>query len=901
MRPDDLRTSLLNRMHTVEFTGGDPELLFGAQAEHCIDDLLVQAVQQGLGAEGTTRDHASALFVVGALLLCRTQNPIEAYGWDRWGRDQALGRAMLMAAYETDIEAAPPAVRSLFPPPPDLRTPRWERWITDAGDLVRQTSREDNGAGLSAAVILQLGLSISRSAELEGPLLAGLGHALIRLYPAVPLTGLADEVVRLVRRAMDHARRGTTMSSDTIIQIMETLGIAYQRGIRSDAGLLVEGIDLGRRLLASLSPDHPDSQDAACDLGNLFALLYEETSDPGCLGHALELNRSVLDRMPPEDPAYAGTVYNVLSTVAKSDDAVPDAELDDAVDLGLSTLRRLPLKGLPRADISAIVSHLLRRRHLRGRPGNDLDQAIALARDAVASVPPSDRVPLDSYRAFYRALEAKHRSGKAPGALDEAIDVARHAVRATSSGHFDLGAMLNNRYADAADDARDEADLRAAVAAFQAAASDPATDLRTQVTSAWYAGRNLAVLGDWAAAASALETAIGLLPRLAGRRRPYTEKPGRLLGELSPMVSIAASCAIAAGSPHMALQHVENGRGVLFAETTVLRNGADDLYTKAPELADDLSTLSGQLETATDAESRSVLNATWDRTIAQIRRVPGFEGFLASQTAADLMAQAPKDPVVILIHSIHRSDALIVTTDHLRHVPLTDLTMDSFRRHSSNLFESQEAAQSSSAAERRQAERQLGLELAWIWETITEPVLEAVGFTSTTEKSADTLPRLWWCPTGLLSFLPLHAAGRRPDGPGVADHCISSYTPSLRALRGMPRWKGITDEDLLVVALPRTPGYGDLPMAGHEASQLMAQFPGCALLMGPAATRQRVTGRLTHHSCVHFACHGDYLPQSSDAGGLRLHDGTLTMADVAAVPGPRSHSSRPARQGVTPW
>ncbi|MGW7788044.1 hypothetical protein, partial [Streptomyces tricolor] len=51
------------------------------------------------------------------------------------------------------------------------------------------------------------------------------------------------------------------------------------------------------------------------------------------------------------------------------------------------------------------------------------------------------------------------------------------------------------------------------------------------------------------------------------------------------------------------------------------------------------------------------------------------------------------------------------------------------------------------------------------------------------------LPRLWWCPTGALALLPLHAAvlpctGDGPPSPPVYAHdlVVSSYVPTLGSL-----------------------------------------------------------------------------------------------------------------------
>ena len=50
----------------------------------------------------------------------------------------------------------------------------------------------------------------------------------------------------------------------------------------------------------------------------------------------------------------------------------------------------------------------------------------------------------------------------------------------------------------------------------------------------------------------------------------------------------------------------------------------------------------------------------------------------------------------------------------------------------------------------------------------------------------DNALRIWWCPTGPFSFLPLHAAGNYSGdvaiGSKLTDYAISSYTPSLTLL-----------------------------------------------------------------------------------------------------------------------
>ena len=52
----------------------------------------------------------------------------------------------------------------------------------------------------------------------------------------------------------------------------------------------------------------------------------------------------------------------------------------------------------------------------------------------------------------------------------------------------------------------------------------------------------------------------------------------------------------------------------------------------------------------------------------------------------------------------------------------------------------------------------------------------------------EDLPRIWWCATGPLAFLPIHAAGIYNNGMArydISDYAVSSYTPTLNALLSM--------------------------------------------------------------------------------------------------------------------
>ena len=180
--------------------------------------------------------------------------------------------------------------------------------------------------------------------------------------------------------------------------------------------------------------------------------------------------------------------------------------------------------------------------------------------------------------------------------------------------------------------------------------------------------------------------------------------------------------------------------------------------------------------------------------------------------------------------------------------------------------------------------------LEWLWDTVCDRVLDRLGFRYTPD-DGEPWPRVYWCPTGWLSFLPLHAAGRRSGaGQSVLDRVVSSYTPTLRALlRARAQLESYPEPapppDPLVVSLPRTPGGAVLAGAAAEADTLARVFPGRTReLAGEAATVAAVRDALPAHSWVHFGCHGVTDPEHPSAAGLQLHDGRLRALDAAALP-----------------
>ncbi|WP_169811735.1 CHAT domain-containing protein [Nocardia sienata] len=162
-----------------------------------------------------------------------------------------------------------------------------------------------------------------------------------------------------------------------------------------------------------------------------------------------------------------------------------------------------------------------------------------------------------------------------------------------------------------------------------------------------------------------------------------------------------------------------------------------------------------------------------------------------------------------------------------------------------------------------------------LWDTIAAPVLEVV------EPHLGPDRRVWWCPTGPLSAVPLHLAGHhdQENGPALIDHVVSSYTPSLWALRDARRTgAGVVGpappSSMLVASLRETPGMPELEHAEEEAAIISARFPAVETLGEQEVTVTAIRAALHAHPWVHIACHGD-------ESGLILRDGHLGLEELA--------------------
>ena len=154
------------------------------------------------------------------------------------------------------------------------------------------------------------------------------------------------------------------------------------------------------------------------------------------------------------------------------------------------------------------------------------------------------------------------------------------------------------------------------------------------------------------------------------------------------------------------------------------------------------------------------------------------------------------------------------------------------------------------------------------------------------------LSRIWWCTTGPLAFLPIHAAGiyatsTTKAGPILSDFAISSYIPNVQALTERVNSPRILDErktTFFMISQPATPNLPRIPGTTKEVlaiKQLLENHNVQVLCLdGEAATVNRGITNMETHSCIHFACHAHQDTQEPLKSRFMLHDGGLELSEI---------------------
>ncbi|KAF9009685.1 CHAT domain-containing protein [Cyathus striatus] len=573
-------------------------------------------------------------------------------------------------------------------------------------------------------------------------------------------------------------------------------------------------------------------------------------------------------------------------------------------------------------------------RYMLAHQQSDLDDGLSALRKSVTLCPPNHAQLPNNLSQLADALKILFENERQLETIDEAISVMEWAIDITPEGNAGLpllltalGDLISLRY----NTTHSNDDIGRALSLYRQATQMPVGPPLPRLMSGRKWGM-LSLLVDPEQALHAFKIIFNdIIPQLAWIGRTM-EQRYPLLETLADVVSKATAVAIRYEQLHMAVEWLEQGRSIVWNQVNNFRSPLDDLRKVNPALGTELEKIAIALEEASmrtnssdllgssmarnisiqdDVLRHQGLAKQWDSLLCQVRSISGFEDFLYPIPFPELVLKLPPSGLVIVVN-VHpfSCDALVLTRDislesqaNIVHVCLPEfyeravILRERLHRLLSGPSTRTRTARKGRLAINEKDQFSIKKLLRELWYEIVKPILDVLKLEPTSNP-----PRIWWCPTGPLAFLPLHAAGdyyyndkTQNPGSNIMEYAISSYTPTITALtqslskhhqQQHQEFKG-----LLAVSEPEASGFSPIPGTALEIIILKQIFGSSSQtfrsLEGDEATVKSVRDAMPLHSWIHFSCHA--LQNNSPLNSaFYLHDGQLSLGDIIKQPLPHS-------------
>ncbi|KAF6752131.1 CHAT domain-containing protein [Ephemerocybe angulata] len=717
-----------------------------------------------------------------------------------------------------------------------------------------------------------------------------------------------SEAISFVQRAV----RLTPEGHATLPTTLNNLGSQFQARFERTGNLadLAEAISVGQRAVRLTPEDHTDLPTRLSNLGALFYSRFQRTGDLSDLDEAISFGQQAVQLSPGGHRTLPSSLNNLASSFVSRFERTGNLEdLTESLSFAQRAVQLAPEGDAALPILLNSVGSSFRSRFVRTGNLQDIAEAITFVQRAV-QLTPEGHEDLPSWLSNLGLLfQSRFERTETLGDLAEALAFAHRALELTPEGHaalpkrrYELG---NSMYTWSMEN-DDSHKLETSLSHFKAAAISDTGPPRDRLDAAknWahLRHRHFPQSND---ALTAFDAAIGLVALVAGLEQTIQLRYIQLQG-LSGLPLEAASVACALQRPDKALEWLEQGRCLVWGQLSNLRTPLDDLRAHSEDLAQSVMEVSRRLETAgstqktsrTDMllsekisledEARTHLNLAqqWHDLLTTVRNIPGFETFLKPSPFSALIQYLPESGFIVVIN-VHenRCDAIALSAgqDRPLHVPLPTFSLEKANKYRDDL-----SNQLRSRQLRDRGRDEIGV-LRGLWNEVVKPILDALNVS--VDRSPGMVPstRIWWCPTGPLSFLPIHAAGRyeATEYESIHDYVVSSYTPTVSALTDRVRNSRSIDQvasGLFLTSQPNAPGAS--PIAGttrevraiHEAA--IKSGARVEKLEGDATTIEKCLENMESYTNVHLACHASQNAANPLQSRFLFHKGTLDLAII---------------------
>ncbi|KDR73338.1 hypothetical protein GALMADRAFT_1341890, partial [Galerina marginata CBS 339.88] len=754
-----------------------------------------------------------------------------------------------------------------------------------------------------------------------------------------------DEAVSLHRQAFELRPSPHPMRLESLTNLAVALSTKYkQEGQQRD---LDEMMLLSREALNIVPLSHHSRPRIFSSLASILLARFEVSGRQSDLDEAILSHRKALELRPPSDPHRYISLTSLAQVLhTQFEHGGQRSDLQEAILLGRKALDLLSAAHPDRSStLNSLAISLLTQFKLEGQQC-DLEEAILLHTEALQLRPPPHPLRSQSLNNLANAVGSFTRSGDRKSNLAEAISLYRKALEIIPPGPLQSSPLYNLAVALVKAYLLDKSDtnlLEEAMSYFIFATNcDPQpASLRLTIAKKWIECANIS---HHATAIEAYDVALRTLPRLAALNLDLQSRQEALTSGSDGLARDASRCAIKAGRLDKAIEFLETGRTIFWSQILSLRSPFDHLHDIAPDLADQLRDLTAALERGShrdisphsvdnfinlsidqETSRMNLIHEKWLKAIDEVREIQGFEDFLRPRQLSSLQGAASEFPVVVLVGTDFTSHCLIMRSTEIHYIPLPRLSAQVLRKlgcllqaatsHSTiqrsflDQFSLDDASFSPAITETLRGwgdlEESRGMRyensvssdaifrsvLKTLWNEVVKPVIDFIGFQARFKKSEEPA-MLKWCPTGLFSFFPLHAAGCYDDvgsAECASDYIISSYTPTIGLLLPVAPKAHSSTQKFEILAIADTKR---LSSAGKEVKVIERHLsnPESLVQLGTSGHNpgnvDKILSHLSSASIVHFACHGKQDQSTPLNSALLVEDGPLTISKIMQQPLP---------------
>ena len=706
-----------------------------------------------------------------------------------------------------------------------------------------------------------------------------------------------NEAIVLDREALSLCPPGHPLRSISLNTLALHLSTRYD--LLGTIDELNEAIVLDREALSLRPPGDPDRSMSLDRLAASLSSRYKLLGAIDDLKEAIVLGREALSLTPPEDPDYASSMNNLALDLSYLYHLLGEIDdLNEAIVLSREALSLCPPGDPDRSLSLSNLARLLSSRHNLLREIDDLEQAIVLEREALSLRPPGHHDRSLSLNNLALCLSTLYNLLGDINDLNEAIILGREALSLRPPGH----PLRSSTLANLADHLSSKYNLLWGIGDITAAIEhkEELFSLYTELehVSQAVSSGDLAAAKAWVNAAElfhhpttllAYETALRLLvEHLAAL--PSLPQHLDLLKSLSSSLAVDAfSACLRNESPTKAVELLEQGRAVFWAQLTRLRSPLNDIIVSGPQgkvLADEFIRLTSLVRETLSSPSPDQhdricgLNLELQEVVSKIRELPSLSRFLLPLLFSDLQTAAKDGPVIIMNASEYGCDALVVFSDRDPiHIPLA-VTKQDVRGLSLRL---RALTRDAKRIDMTDMEKEFMVFLRELWDKLVSHI---VGVLQTT---CPRNSRIWWCPTAEFSLLPLHAAAPYREGQkSLSSLYVSSYTTTLTALIRARR-SSLPDSAhdkprFIAIGEAAARGATELLCVGTELDKIGQLVQGLAAfkrIEGKASCISTVVDELGKNDWAHFACHGIPNQEKPFESAFALHDGGFTIQRIS--------------------